>query len=38
MKTLLAAWDQYVRDNGVILVSPEVKPGGRTCLYEHCFE
>lgn len=38
VKTLLAAWDQYVKTNGVILVSPEVKPGARTCLYEYCFE
>lgn len=38
VKTLLTAWDRYVEDNGVILASPKVKPGGRTCLYEYCFE
>lgn len=38
VKALLAAWDNYVRANGVILASPEVRPGGRTCLYDYCFE
>lgn len=35
---LLEVWDQYVKDNGVVLVTPKARPGARTCLYEHCFE
>lgn len=38
MQELLAGWDAYVEENGVILVTPEEKPGARTCLYQFCFE
>jgi arylsulfatase A-like enzyme len=38
LKELLAEWERYVKENGVILATLKEKPGGRTCLYEFCFE
>lgn len=35
---LLAAWDSYVKENGLILATPKEKPGARTCLYGHCYQ
>ena len=38
VRAVFAAWRPYVDDNGVMPVSREIKPGARTCLYQHCFE